>query len=66
MEEFDPIKHIKNSDIALDNGQWPNSHDAEVHNLNIWRGDVRPEDNVWIGPVVEASFALCNIHLLFH
>ncbi len=65
MEEFDPIKHIENSNLALDNGQWPTFHDAEVHNLNIWRGDVRPEDNVWIGPVVEASFALCNIHLLY-
>lgn len=61
MEEFDPIKHIDNSNLALDSGEWPNFHDAEVHNLNIWRGDVRPEDNVWIGPVVEASFELCAL-----
>lgn len=61
MEEFDPIRHIENSELALDNGQWPNFHDAEVHNLNIWRGDVRPEDNVWIGPQIEASFELCAL-----
>jgi len=61
MEEFDPIKHIKNSNLALDGGEWSNFHDAEVHNINIWRGDVRPEDNVWIGPVVEASFELCAL-----
>ena len=38
MKEFDPIKHIENSNLALDGGQWPNFHDAEVHNLNIWGG----------------------------
>ena len=61
MEEFDPIKHIENSGLALDNGQWPNFHDAEVHNLNIWRGDVRPEDNVWIGTRMDISFELCAL-----
>jgi len=62
MEEFDPIKHIKNSDIALDHRrQWPTFHDAEVHNLNIWRGDVRPEDNVWIGTQMDVSFELCAL-----
>jgi len=34
---------------------------AEVHNLNIWRGDIRPEDNVWIGPVIKATFELCAL-----
>ncbi len=61
MEEFDPIKHIERSALILEQGQWPNFHDAEVHYLNIWRGDVRPDDNVWIGPVIEASFELCAI-----
>ncbi len=61
MEEFDPIRHIENSGLALDNGEWPNFHDAEVHNLNIWRGDVRPEDNVWIGPRIDVSFELCAL-----
>ena len=61
MTHFDPIRDIENSDIILDNGEWPNFHDAEVHNLNMWRGDVRPDDNVWIGPVIEASFELCAL-----
>ena len=61
MTHFDPIRDIENSDIILDSGEWPNFHDAEVHNLNMWRGDVRPDDNVWIGPVIEASFELCAL-----
>ena len=46
MKEFNPVEDIEDSDFALDNGQWPNFHDAEIHNLSIWRGDVRPDDNV--------------------
>ena len=29
--------------------------------LNIWRGDIRPDDNVWIGPVIETTFELCAL-----
>ncbi len=61
MKEFDPIVDVEDSQLILDNGEWLNFHDAEVHNLNIWRGDVRPDDNVWIGPVIEASFELCAL-----
>ncbi len=61
MKEFDPILNVENSGLILDQGCWPSFHDAEMHNLNIWRGDVRPDDNVWIGPVVEASFELCAL-----
>ena len=61
MKVFDPIKEVENSALILDHGEWPNFHDAEVHRLNIWRGDVRPEDNVWIGPMIEASFELCAL-----
>lgn len=61
MPRFDPINDIENSRLILDRGDWPNFHDAEVHFLNIWRGDVRPEDNVWIGPVIEAAFELCAL-----
>ena len=72
MKEFDPVKQIGRSELVLDNGSWPNFHDAEVHTLNIWRGDVRPEDDVWVGPVIEASFELCalqypyKVSLRFH
>ena len=61
MKDFDPLENIEDCHLILDKGQWPNFHDAEVHNLNIWRGDVRPDDNVWIGPVIETSFELCAL-----
>jgi hypothetical protein len=61
MQTFDPLGDVINSELILDGGQWPNFHDAEVHDLAIWRGDVRPEDNVWTGPVIEASFELCAL-----
>ena len=59
MQTFDPLTDVINSELILDGGQWPNFHDAEVHDLNIWRGDVRPDDNVWTGPVIDAAFELC-------
>lgn len=61
MAGFDPLTQVEDSRLILDRGEWPNFHDAEVHHLNIWRGDARPDDNVWIGPVIEASFELCAL-----
>ncbi len=61
MKEFNPIEDVEDSQLIHDHGEWPNFHDAEVHNLNIWRGDVRPDDNVWIGPVIKVSFELCAL-----
>ncbi len=59
--QFDPLTDVEDSAIILDNGEWPNFHDAEVHDLNIWRGDIRPDDNVWIGPVIKVTFELCAL-----
>lgn len=61
MAELDPASLVQDSHLILDDGQWPNFHDAEVHRLSIWRGDIRPEDEVWIGPVIEVSFELCAL-----
>ena len=61
MTEFIPVNHVENSQVILDSGIWPNFHDAEVHHINLWRGDVRPEDNIWIGPVIDVSFELCAL-----
>lgn len=61
MDAFDPVKHVFNSHVILDHGEWPNFHDAEVHYLHIWRGDVRPDEHVWMGPVIEATFELCAL-----
>jgi hypothetical protein len=59
MPTFDPVRQIAKSELVLDtDGQWPNFHDAEVHSLSFWRGDLRPDDNVWIGPVIEATLEL--------
>ena len=61
MQAFDPVRDVEDSALILDRGEWPNFHDAEVHHLHIWRGDVRPDDNVWIGPVMEVAFELCAL-----
>ena len=61
LKSFNPVSDVINSELILDNDEWPNFHDAEVHYLNIWRGDIRPDDNVWIGPVIEAAFELCAL-----
>ncbi len=72
MKEFNPTEDVEDSDLVLDNGRWPNFHDAEIHKLSIWRGDVRPEDDIWIGPVIEMTLELCAlrhpymVHLKFH
>ena len=61
MKTFNLLEHVEDTPLVLDNGQWSNFHDAEVHKLSIWRGDVRPDDNVWIGTAIEASFELCAL-----
>ena len=61
MQDFNPVEDVEDGHLILDHGEWPNFHDAEVHDLNIWRGDIRPGDNVWIGPVIDTSFELCAL-----
>lgn len=65
MKEFDPIRDIFGSERILVDGAWPNFHDAEVHDLHIWRGDVRPADEVWIGPQLTMTFELCALEFPF-
>jgi hypothetical protein len=33
-------------------GPWPSFHDAEVITMDFWRGDICPERNSWIAPVL--------------
>ncbi len=61
MQEFDPIVQVENSVAILDNGQWPNFHDAIVYSIDLWRGDMRPEDDVWVMPTIDASFELAAL-----
>lgn len=58
MKPFDPVADIENASVILDAGEWPNFHDAIVYSLNFWRGDMRPDEEVWVGPVIDASFEL--------
>ena len=62
MSEFDVGALIVGSQRIVDEeGNWPNFHDAEITDFNIWRGDVRPQDNVYIGPRIELRLTLCAL-----
>jgi len=58
MMPFDPVENVENAKALLDGGEWPNFHDAIVYSLNFWRGDMRPDDNIWVASTIEASLAL--------
>ena len=61
MNEFNPIGEIEKSEVILVDGKWPSFHDAEVHFISYWKGDIRPEEDVWIGPTIEIDFELCAL-----
>ena len=66
MKSFDPTRDIEGSAVILDSGgEWPSFHDALVYTLKFWQGDMRPDDNVWVGPVIEASIELAAIESPF-
>lgn len=59
MIKFDPLVHVDGaSKITDDDGEWPNFHDAEIRRIVLDAGDMRPDDNVWIGPSIEIQFVL--------
>ena len=39
-------------------GAWPSFHDAEVVAIDLWRGDVRPERDSWIGAVLTTKIQI--------
>jgi len=61
MEVFDPVVNVENAASILDQGSWPNFHDAIVYSLNFWRGDMRPDDNVWVSPVIDVALELAAL-----
>ena len=65
MIEINPKKVVSNSEIILVDGEWPSFHDAEVHFFNYWKGDIRPDDNVWVGPQIIIDFELCALQFPF-
>ena len=62
MNETDPRLLVTGSELILDERDgWPNFHDAEIDELKIWRGDVRPDDGVHIGPQITLQMYLCAL-----
>jgi len=62
MNETDPKLLVTGSELILDEqGGWPNFHDAEINDFKIWRGDIRPEDGVYIGPQITIEMELCAL-----
>lgn len=55
--EFDPFRNIENAEgLRRIDGSWPNFHDAIVHRILFDKGDMRPEDDVWVGAWVMIEF----------
>ena len=49
----DIAAHITGSEKITDVfGYWPSFHDAEIINFHLWRGDVDPERDRWVFPVL--------------
>lgn len=62
MPEIDPRKIVAGSDLILDaSGKWPNFHDAEIIDLHFWQGDVRPDQDIYIGPEITVTLKLCAL-----
>jgi len=51
---FDPMRDVVGA-AALLPACWPNFHDAFVRTRVFDAGDMRPEDNVFIGPQIAES-----------
>ncbi len=57
--DFNPVFHVENSsEILTEKGEWPNFHDAEVMEIVLDKGDMRPDDDSWIGPVIKTKLEL--------
>ena len=62
MKTADPREIFINANLILDQvGNWPNFHDAEILDLQLWRGDVQPSLNRYIGPQITLKIALCAL-----
>ncbi|WP_424362206.1 hypothetical protein [Methylocystis parvus] len=65
MRAFDPLRDIVGAGLIADAGLWPGFHDARVNALRFWRGDIRPDDDVWIGPTIEAEIETSALEVNF-
>lgn len=59
MERSDVTSLIESSSRLADIfGYWPSFHDAEVVDLSLWRGDVKPKEQRYTFPVLRATVHL--------
>lgn len=56
--KFDPLVHIKNAQFAVVDGEWPSFNNAEIHRLDFWKGDMRPDDGVYISQQLVIDFEI--------
>jgi hypothetical protein len=42
-------------------GYWPSFHDAEIIDVHFWRGDVNPEKEKYLFPVLTVTFHLWEL-----
>ena len=58
----EPEKLIEGSErLTSVYGYWPSFHDAEVIDFNLWRGDVDPEQERYIFPVITTKIHLWEL-----
>ena len=58
----EPEVHVEGSDrLTSIFGYWPSFHDAEIIEFNLWRGDVEPEANRYIFPVLTTKIHLWEL-----
>ena len=59
MKSFDPVVEIELCSLLLDSsGCWPSFHDAEVYSVSFWSGDIRPDEDIWIGPQLTVALGI--------
>jgi Immunity protein 50 len=42
-------------------GYWPTFHDAEIIDVQLWRGDVEPRRNSWVLPVLTVKLHVWQV-----
>lgn len=66
MNEIDPRSVVKNHEaILMEDGEWPNFHDAEIIDMYLWRGDVQPEKGQYVFPQITVQMELCALQYPF-
>lgn len=57
-EPFSPLHQIANADRVTVDGHWPRFHDAVLRHISIDIGDVRPDKEMYVFPLVRVTIDL--------